>query len=86
MKIKSWHMSFMVIAVIIISIFGFSGAGATGIGAMMMLSLLPALVWFGWTLHERSLYRNEVLEQKVIDRLRSSDDVVIKRRRANSDV
>lgn len=81
---KSWHTSSLALTGIMIGIFTMSGIGAIGFGAAFMLALLPTLVWFGWTLHERSLYRNEQLEQRAMERLRKSenpDSVIAKRKK-----
>jgi hypothetical protein len=72
---KSWYIGTAIVGVIIVSIFMFSGLNST-IAALLMFALFPSLVYWGWTLKERSIYRNEQLEQKVMQRLRRSKDGV----------
>lgn len=81
MKIKSWHISTVLIVAIVIGIFVIGGTGATTIGAILLLALFPALIWFGWTLKERSIYRNQEIEERVMNRLRQADSIVNKRRK-----
>ena len=85
MKIKSWHISTTLMVGIIMGIFIVGGTGAPTIGAILMLCLFPSLVWFGWTLKDRAIYRNQELEDRVINRLRNADDIV-KRRKVKADV
>lgn len=77
---KSWHISISVNVGIILGVFILSGLGATGIGAILIMCLFITLVWLGWTLHERALYRNELLEQRAMTRLREQGEIRINRR------
>ena len=84
MKLKSWHISTLAIVAIFVGIFIAGGSGATIVGALLLLSLFPALTWFGWTLHARKLDREFELENRIRERIRTSDGVP--RRRANDNV
>lgn len=84
MKIKSWHISTGLIVAIVAGIFVIGGTRATSFGAILLLALFPALVWFGWTLKERSTYRNQEIEERVMNRLRQADSIVSKRRKVTA--
>lgn len=82
---QSWHISTAVTVGVFAGIIALSTLGAVEFAGFLTFSLLPSLVWFGWTLHARSLYRNEIMEQRVMEKLQGklrtvdTSDISVKR-------
>lgn len=88
MKIKSWHISTLLLVGVFVGVLFTAGSGNTGIGAVLMLSLLPLLVWFGWTLNDRSQFKSIQLEQRIRERIRerNPEEIMLDRRKVKDSV
>lgn len=68
MKLTNWHISSLTIFALVTGVFIFA---TSIIGGLLFLSLFPASIWWGWTLHERHLAMEARREQKVLEKYRS---------------
>lgn len=71
LNIKAWHISSGLVVLLFFFISNTAGQ-LSGAAALLTLMIFPALVWWGWTLHARHLYRRAEMESKILARYTTS--------------